>query len=582
MTTRLVPGIGRHPTRTEPLAGLERATQHGHSFSVALEWLAENRPQHPLHHFIDLEGAVQTVTADEMRVLARRAAATLGGVGVTAGDRVIIAIDTSASAVAVFHGCGLLGAVPVMRPLPMGAAQRTAWARSLREAVKIVKARAVWIDDILRPLAQTALDGLSAVALCADADLVAPIEITPPTVTPDMLAYIQFTSGTTSNPKAVCITHAAIAANIGSSEMVNTWFTDDCWISWLPLFHDLGLVTGLLVPVIYAQTSALMSPLTFMFDPARWLWAIHHFRGTMSAAPNFAFHICAQRLNDAQLEGLDLSSWRIAYNGAEFIDHRTLERFFARFAPYNFARESMKPSYGMAECVIAVAYHPNDEPLRLDRIDPTALISEGQAIPSSADDALVIIGHGQAIPGHDVRVLDDNGAPVGERVQGHIQFQGPSTMARYFGNPQATADAYDGKWLRTGDLGYLAEGHLFICGRSKDIIIKSGNNYHPHHIEMAAATVDGVRIGSVAAVGVRNPKTGTEDLLLAFETKAKSAEEIQAQQAAIRTAVRRDVGLQIDRLIAVPPRSLPKTTSGKLQRQRIRTLLFQERLPQLP
>ena len=241
--------------------------------------------------------------------------------------------------------------------------------------------------------------------------------------------------------------------------------------------RGMGLIGSWLTALCFGVPTAILSPLAFLSRPERWLWAIHEHRGTVSAAPNFAYELCARKIDERSLEGLDLSCWRVALNGAEPISPDTLERFARRFEPYGFRAEAFLPVYGLAESSVAVTFPPLDRRPRVDRIERERLENTGAALPCSESDGLPLrfVSEGKALPGHEMRVVDDAACESGERVQGHIQFRGPSTMQGYFKNPAATAAVTrEGGWIDTGDLGYLAEGELFVTARIKDVIIMAG------------------------------------------------------------------------------------------------------------
>ena len=318
------------------------------------------------------------------------------------------------------------------------------------------------------------------------------------------------------------LTHSNLLANIRAIGTGLNLQPGDFGVSWLPLYHDMGLIGSWLTALCFGVPIAILSPLAFLSRPERWLWAIHEHRGTVSAAPNFAYELCARKIDDRALEGLDLSCWRAALNGAEPISPDTLERFARRFEPYGFRAEAFLPVYGLAESSVALTFPPLGRKPRVDRIGRERFENAGAALPCSESDAspLRFVSEGKALPGHEVRVVDEASVETGERVQGHIQFRGPSTMQGYFKNPAATAAVMrvDG-WVDTGDLGYLADGELFVTARIKDVIIKGGRNLYPQEVEEVASEVEGVRRGCVAAFGVSDQRLGTEKLVVVAETR---------------------------------------------------------------
>ncbi|MCA9538035.1 MAG: fatty acyl-AMP ligase [Myxococcales bacterium] len=573
---RIEPGIGHHPGR--PLLP-EQQTLASHSFATTAQALlarATMQPDALAHVFVGLDGGTEAVSYLDLLTAAQRFAALFTAHGVGRGDRVIICMDTCAKVVAAFHGAGLIGAVPVMLAMPLGAANVPAWTRKLAQAIAAVGAKAALVDMLVALAAREPVIQAADCALLTCAKLPPPEALTPPSVAPDEIAYIQFTSGTTSTPKPVIITYGSLLANTRGIAETGQWHPDDLVCLWLPLFHDMGLVSGVLLPLLYGVPAVLLSPMSFVFTPSRWLWAIHYFRATLSAAPNFAYHICAHRLTDDDVVGLDLRSWRLAHNGAEFIHADSVDAFMRRFGPVGFRRETMYPVYGMAECVLAATFPRPDEGPVVDLVDGNRLALEGVAVPATAETPrpLRIVSVGRPFPGHELRIIDENGKALPERQQGHVELAGPSVTPGYFGDEASTNELMHDGWLRTGDTGYLADGRLYVYGRSKDIIIKAGRNYLPDSIERAAGQVEGVREGCVAAFGVVNEEGGTEDLVVVFETRRKQPDEISRLIRQVSATIKREVGLAPNQIVAVPAQSLPKTTSGKLRRGDIRGRLL--------
>lgn len=579
----LQPGIGVHPARRGVARDAPRTRADFASCAEALVHRGHAQPDDVAFLFASPDARTKSVTYGELLSLSEQFAATFIDSGCRAGDRVIISMDTSFKMVAAFFGAGLAGLAPVLQALPLGAANVPIWSRKLADAIRTVDARAVLVDSLV------ALAAREPVASREDCRLLTPHKLAdarpfdPPKPKDDGLAYVQFTSGTTSRQKAVQITHGALMANMACITDALELNQNDFAVFWLPLFHDMGLVSGVQIPLLHGIPSLLMSPMAFIFTPRSWLWAIHYFRGTQSAAPNFAYHICANRLTDADIEGLDLSAWRRTQNGAEFIHVDTVEAFQARFGPHGFDPRTMSPVYGMAECVLAATFPAIDEAPVFDAIDLDRFAEEGYAAPAGPETERVgrVVAVGRPFAGHTLRIVDDAGEPLPERRQGQIQLAGPSVTPGYFGDAEATAELLDGDWLRTGDLGYVADGRLYVYGRSKDLIIKAGRNYQPDSIERAAAEVDGVRAGCVAAFGVFNEDGGTEDLVVVFETRRETPEEVSQMVRQVSAAIKREVGLAPNRIVAVRSRSLPKTTSGKLRRSETRDRLLAGDLPVL-
>jgi 1-acyl-sn-glycerol-3-phosphate acyltransferase len=385
---------------------------------------------------------------------------------------------------------------------------------------------------------------------------------------PDDLAFVQYTSGSTGSPKGVALTHANLMANVRAIGLGLDSRPVEVGVSWLPLYHDMGLIGSWLFTMASAYPLALRSPLSFLARPERWLHDIHRRRGTMSAAPNFAYELCVRRIRDEDIEGIDLSSWRSALNGAEPVRPETIDRFVARFSKYGFRRETMMPVFGLAECSVGLAFPPVERGPKFDRVDRAAF-ETGHARPAAADDphANVFVSAGRALPKHEIRILDDEGSVLPEREVGRLAFRGPSMTAGYFRNEEATAAIRraDG-FLDTGDLAYLADGELYIAGRLKDLIIRGGRNLVAAEIEEAASEVSGIRKGCVAAFGVTEARSGTEQVVIVAETKALARAERDEIERQVIDRVTTAIGAPPDIVRLVPQGSVPKTSSGKIRR----------------
>jgi len=397
---------------------------------------------------------------------------------------------------------------------------------------------------------------------------------TPPAVRPADTAFLQYTSGSTGNPKGVVLTHANLLANIRAMGDALDLQSDEVFVSWLPLYHDMGLIGAWLGNLHYAIPLVIMSPLAFLSRPQRWLKAIHRYRGTFSAAPNFAYELCLRRVADADIEGLDLSGWRRAFNGAEAVNPGTLTRFADRFRPYGFRAEALMPVYGLAECSVGLAFPPMERGPLVDRVRRDVFMNSGRAEAAAADDghALSFVACGRPLIGHQIRIVDGAGRELPERREGRLQFRGPSTTSGYFRNPKATAELFDGAWLNSGDLAYIAGGDVHITGRSKDIIIRAGRNIYPAELEDAVGDLEGLRKGAVAVFGSADPDSGTERLVVLAETRRQQPERLERLRAEINALAIDLAGAPPDDVVLAPPRTVLKTSSGKVRRAACREL----------
>jgi fatty-acyl-CoA synthase len=344
----------------------------------------------------------------------------------------------------------------------------------------------------------------------------------------------------------------------------------DVGVSWLPLDHDMGLIGMALGPLYSARPGVLLTAQTFVKRPAEWLRAITRFHGTISFAPNFAYDLCVRRVKAADLERLDLSSWRIAGCGAEPIHRATLDAFANMFAPAGFCATSFLPSYGLAEHVLAATLPPRDRPLRSERVSLPALAASRAVTPDASDDdnAVTLVSCGRALPDHDLRIAAEDGQALPERRVGEILLAGPSVMTGYYRQPELTAQTIRAGWLHTGDLGYLSDGELFVCGRVSDIIIVNGRKYHPQDLEWAVDDVPGVRRGRVVAFGIVEPGRADRVVIVAEPSGTTSSEVIAD---AIRRRIGDLFGLYVDDVAVMPSGTVGRTTSGKVQRGVTRT-----------
>jgi fatty-acyl-CoA synthase len=367
----------------------------------------------------------------------------------------------------------------------------------------------------------------------------------------------------------VVLSQSALRANLraiaGPSGL--SLSSDDVGVSWLPLYHDMGLVGALLTGLFVRGTTIIMSPVLFLKRPTAWLDAISNYRGTISFAPNFAYDLCLRRVKPSQIAALDLSSWRVAGCGAEPISSRTLEAFADRFECAGFRRRSFVPSYGLAEHSLAVSFGLHG--LEVDVVDSARLVRESRAVPSADQDghAVRLVACGAPFPDHALQIVDDEGCQLPERHVGHILVKGPSVMSGYFENAIATAEALQDGWLRTGDLGYIADNQLFVCGRTKDLIIRHGRKYHPPDLEAAIAAIPGLRPASIVVFGVSH-LAEADRVVAVVEARASSASRQLTDD--VRRRIRETAGLELDEVLLIAPGTIPRTTSGKVRRSEMR------------
>jgi len=516
---------------------------------------------------------------------ARRLAGGLLNLGVEPTRTVAIMLPTGRAYFETFFGAMLAGAVPVpiyppARPSQLEDHLRR-HARILDNAgarVLVTTAEGRTVGRLLKGHLSSRLDITTPGDLARDAAAFAPVA-----VSADDLAMLQYTSGSTGQPKGVMLTHAHLLANIRA---MGEWVRagpDDVFVSWLPLYHDMGLIGAWLGSLHYAMLAVLMPPTAFLARPRRWLEAIHHHRGTISAAPNFAYELAVARIGDADLEGLDLGSWRLACNGAEPVSPQTIRRFCDRFASCGFVRSAMTPVYGLAEAAVGLTFPPLGRGPLVDRIDREVFERTGRAEPASAGEpVLEFVACGQPLPGYEIRIQDDAGRELPDGHQGRLEFRGPSATSGYLNQPQATAELKQGDWLSSGDLAYIKNGDVYLTSRVKDLIIRGGRNIHPYELEQAVGEMAGVRKGCVAVFGSADPDTREERLVVLAETRETDGERRAGMRQGIESLAADLVGAAPDDVQLVPPRTVLKTSSGKIRRTACRELYEGGRLGRGP
>src|SRR5690606_38167505 len=381
---------------------------------------------------------------------------------------------------------------------------------------------------------------------------------------PERLVILQFTSGSTSDPKGVMLPDRVVRANLDAiAEAAKLDVDDDVVVSWLPLYHDMGLV-GILTLTMSTGTALVQgAPQDFTARPARWMEWISRYRATATAGPNFSYVLATRALKRA--EGLDLSRLRIALNGAEPIDPDQVEAFVGAGRPHGLRPEAVFPAFGMAEVAIAGTFPEPLSGMQVDCVDRRVLETERYAAPvppgTEGSRRLPILG--RPVTGLEIRVVDpERGTPLRDREVGELRIRGTSVTPGYYKRPDADAELFHDGWLRTGDLAYLLDGQLVMCGRIKDVIIVGGRNVFPEDVERAVGELEGVRAGNVIAFGVEGDR-GRESLVVVAETKA---EDLAAVRRQVAERVREVVGIPAKDIVLVTPGTLPKTSSGKLQR----------------
>ena len=557
------------PTLVAAVRGLPRAPDRGFTFVRA-------------------DGTERFLSWASLEAEAELRARRLVALGARKGDRIALVIPEGDEFVLSFVAACFAGAVPVPIYPQLSFKNVAGYHDTVAHIAGAAGAKLLVttpsVQSYVAPVEER-VPSLEAIVLAGDlaaGDLGGPLDVA---VGPDDLAFLQFTSGSTARPKGVMVAHANLSAN-AQAFMVDGLRADpavDRGVSWLPLFHDMGLIGFVLAPLFGDIPVTFLPTASFVRNPRLWLQTLHDKRGTITYAPNFAYALVAKRVKDKDTQGLDLSCVRVLGCGAEPIQAKTLRDFAERLAPARLDPRAFLPSYGMAEATLAITFAPLARPLGTDRVT-TRSMQAGAPEPAPEGtpdaDAQELVGCGGPFPNHAVEIRDpETDAVLGERRVGEVCARGPSVCRGYWGDPERTAQTFRDGWLRTGDLGYVAGGELYICGRLKDVIIIRGRNFHPQDIEWVVGELEGVRRGNVIAFGVSVDAagrvvadgTGEEQLVVCAEGTTSEAARIEAE---IGSAIAAQLGLSVHRALVVPLGALPRTTSGKPQRRLARQLFL--------
>jgi acyl-CoA synthetase (AMP-forming)/AMP-acid ligase II len=521
-------------------------------------------------HFVDARENERVFSHAELFARAQCAAGALAARGIAAGDRVAIVAATGPEFFDGLFGALLAGAVavPLYPPVRLGRLQeyhaRTAAAlNAARVRVVLADARARRILGRSIELARTPLGCVPLAELAGE-------PLGPRDADPDALALVQFSSGTTHAPKPVALSHRQLLANIRAigDRILDAYPETGGFrhraVSWLPLYHDMGLVGGAFTSLFHGRDLVLIPPELFIARPALWLRAISRHRASISSAPNFAYALCADRIRDEELEGVDLASWKVAMNGAEPVTPAALESFVARFARIGLAPEALTPVYGLAEAALAVSFSSLRERFAVRHFDPRALAERRLAIQVASGQPIVSLG--RPLAGFAIEIVGGAAAPLAEGALGRVRVRGPSLMQGYDGMPEETARVLADGWLDTGDIGFFCEGELHLYGRAKDLVILRGCNFAPQDFEYAIDDLPAVRTGCSAAVSALAGNGSGEELWLFVERARAVSGEDGAFVEAVRRRVLERTGIRAARVIPLAPGTLPRTSSGKIRR----------------
>ena len=545
-----------------------------HTVSQAVAEVGELCP-HSGYVFQDMKGVEPRYSYREVESLTAARAAGMARLGLRKGDRVGLVVIEPEDFVLSFLAALRLGVIPVPLYPPLSFGALDAYADRTRRVLELSQARVIFASESLQNVLWHLVDKVATLERLVTVETLRAATGRPafPTITPDDIAFLQYTSGSTADPKGVIVTHANLIANCTAiiRQGLRKEMGQGVAVSWLPLYHDMGLIGFVISTILHGKTSVFIPTMRFIKKPSVWMDAIHRHRGTVSFAPNFAYALITRKATDAELASWDLSCMEAFGCGAEPIQADTARQFIERFSGKARMRpQAFLPAYGMAEATLAISFKPLPDLVRFRPVDAATFQESGNAAaPIEGQPFLEHVSCGPCFKDHEVGAFDDQGNRLPDGQEGELWLRGASVTPGYYNNPDATAAAFSGPWLRTGDLGYLVDGEVYVTGRLKDLIILNGRNVHPQAVEWVAGEVEGVRQGNVVAFS--RPGKESEELVVVLETRAQSPEERERIKAEVGKRVRSEIGVPPVDVVCLEPGSLPKTSSGKLQRRKTRS-----------
>jgi len=573
------------PAELEPIATddptLERRHADFPTLVDALDYAA--RGTRGINFYSSRGELEDAVTYKDINARAKDIGARLTAAGYEKGDRIALIADTSSDFVTFFLGCQYASVLPVPLPLPTSFGGRDGYVDQLAGQMKSCGASAVITPENMQDLVQEASDRFEMKFSGTPAAFFKTHEKKGDLRLPqtDDLAYLQYSSGSTRFPHGVSVTHKSLMANCHGMGLHGVCIGDgDRCLSWLPFYHDMGLVGTFLTSLTCQVTIDYLATEDFARRPMMWLTLMSKNKATITYSPTFGYDICARRAGPGAMAELDLSSWRVAGIGGDMIRVDVMKRFAEKFAQVGFKSTSYVPSYGLAECTLAVSFMPVGRGIVVDKVDERVLTGEkpagqpnGSHLNAMADGTKAgyrdVVNCGVPLPGYELEIRDENDNSLAEHNIGRVVVRGDSVMRDYYGDEESTrAVLSEDGWLNTGDMGYMHSGSLYIVGRAKDLIIVNGRNHWPQDIEWAAEQLDGLRAGDIAAISVPGEQAEEVPLLL-VQCRMRDPQERIALEEEVKRQVMKATGVNCH-VQLIPPRTLPRTSSGKLSRVKAR------------
>ena len=547
-------------------------------FSTVAEAVANVGAMFPESGYVfqDMKGIETRYSYTEVEQLTGARAAALQKLGLRKGDRIGLVVIEPEDFVLTFLGALRIGVIPVPLYPPLSFGALDAYAERTARVLELSRCRVLFASERLQNVLWALVDKVATLERLVTVETLKDATGTPvyPEIAPTDVAFLQYTSGSTSDPKGVIVPHASLMANSHAIivEGLQKGHGKGMAVAWLPLYHDMGLIGFVIATLVNGMSSVFLPTMRFIKKPTVWFDAIHRHRGTVTFAPNFAYALITRKASAEDMAGWDLSCMEAFGCGAEPIQAETARAFTEKFSAHSKMNPAaFLPAYGMAEATLAISFKPLQAPFRTRLVDAEGFQADGRVRDAiEGKPSFEHVSCGPTFAGHEVAAFNERGERMPEGVEGELWLRGPSVTAGYFENDEATAACFDAQgWLHTGDLGYLLEGEIFVTGRCKDLLILNGRNVHPQAIEWVAADVDGVRQGNVVAFA--RPGKESEEIVVVVETRASEPAELERIRAEVARRVRQEVGVPPADVVCLSPGSLPKTSSGKLQRRKTRS-----------